>query len=161
MVGTGVAPAGLYAEFGDKEGLYLRAMARYGDMHVGQITKELLEPNAGRGEIVRYFARISDRMQTTRRGVGCLWTNSATEFANEGNEKADLFRWNVTRMRDVFRRALENAKASGELADDLNTDVVASLLVTLLNGILLLGRGSADPDVIDRAVQGVDTLLVR
>lgn len=156
---TGVAPAGLYAAFGDKDSLYQKSLEHYRDNYIGRLLAELFTDEAGLDEIRVVFTRIHDRQQTFRRGVGCLWTNGAMEFGDTQPDKSDLFRWNAVRMEDAFARALSRSVEAGKWPADRSIDQTAALLVSIFNGFLVLGRGSAEPHIMDRSLKAVFALL--
>ena len=156
---TGVAPAGLYSEFGSKEGLYKRASQRYRDEYFGRLIAELLSETAGIEEIRIVFERLHQRIQTFRRGVGCFWVNGAVEFTGRRPEMVSLFQWNAKRMDREFQRALRNSADRGDWDSDLPIPIAAAELVGIFNGILVLARGEADKDLIDRSVDGALRLL--
>src|ERR1700730_4834453 len=77
---TGVSRHGLYAEFGDKRGLFLAAMKVYIDEVVTPAFAPVESPGAGVGTIREYFAfQISLATKKGLPGPGCLFANTMVE----------------------------------------------------------------------------------
>lgn len=156
---TGVAPAGLYAAFGDKKSLYVKALQKYRDEYFDRMIAELLQDDAVPSDISLVFDNIGSRMQTLKRGIGCLWTNGAAEFGGSEPDLVELFQWNALRLDKEFQRVLSRAAHRGEWMSAFSPSEASAQLVTLFHGILVLARGKADPDLINRSVQVAKTLV--
>ncbi|MEX2454083.1 MAG: TetR/AcrR family transcriptional regulator [Rhodospirillaceae bacterium] len=148
----------LYAAFGDKHSLFLRALDRYIADAVARLDAELgpgRDPVDGlRACLAGYAGRTSGA--DGRRG--CLLVATAMELAGRDAE-VDLrikgfFRAMETRLAD----ALSRAQASGRLADGVAPASAARILVCFVEGMRVVGKTGSAPDAAQAAA---DALLDR
>lgn len=138
----GVAKASLYATFGTKHQLYLTALKRYVARADARVMADLARPGpalpAVRGLIGRYVAEIlGDDDQ-----VGCFVVNAAMELLPRDAEVARLVERSWDTLEVSLTLALERAKAQHELGEDSDPPALAGFLLTVLQGLRVLGKGS-------------------
>src|SRR6202012_5863166 len=114
---TKLSRGSLYAAFGDKHSLFLRALDRYIADALTRMDIELdprRDPVDGRRA---YLAGYVDRTSGTNGRRGCLLVATAMELAGQdaevGRRVAGFFKAMETRVAD----ALSRAEAAGRLAD--------------------------------------------
>jgi TetR/AcrR family transcriptional regulator, transcriptional repressor for nem operon len=134
----GICRQSLYTAFGDKHGLYLKVLERYGQREID--TK--LELLAGAGSplnhvrtIVRGWADLATRCP----GEGCLTAKAIAEYSDDP-QVLSLAEAQVVRLEEGFRDALERAQAAGELRPEADPAQLARVLVTAVYGIGILSR---------------------
>ncbi|QTD98396.1 TetR/AcrR family transcriptional regulator [Streptomyces cyanogenus] len=158
----GIGKASLYATFGSKHELYLRALDRYGQTQNPRMTRELSTPGpvlpAVRA-LVRRFAAEATAEAT--REQGCLVTNTAVELAPHDREAARRVEHSWGALETLLHSALVRAQAQGELTADRDPLALARLLLVLLQGLRVVGKASADParvrDAAEQALALLDT----
>src|SRR5689334_4654560 len=74
--------ASLYATFGDKEQLFLKAIDRYGQRVFGPLLEPLEREPSGRRGLELFFARLLEQVWRPDCPRGCLVTNSALEISS-------------------------------------------------------------------------------
>lgn len=146
----GVAKASLYATFGTKHQLYLTALKRYVGRADARVVADLAQPGlalpAVRGLIGRYVAEIladDDR-------AGCFVVNAAMELLPRDADVARLVERSWDTLEVSLTLALERAKAQHELDQDCDPPALAGFLLTVLQGLRVLGKG-ADAEARVRA----------
>ncbi|KUN32433.1 TetR family transcriptional regulator [Streptomyces corchorusii] len=156
----GIGRASLYATFGSKHELYLRALDRYGRTQDPVLTRELSRPGpvlpAVRG-LVRRFAAEATAEAT--REQGCLVTNTAVELAPHDREAARRVERSWDTVETLLHSALVRARAQGELAADRDPLALARMLLVLLQGLRVVGKASADPARVRDAAEQALALL--
>ncbi|MFF5546117.1 TetR/AcrR family transcriptional regulator [Streptomyces olivaceoviridis] len=156
----GIGRASLYATFGSKHELYLRALDRYGQTQDPVLTRELSRPGpvlpAVRG-LVRRFAAEATAEAT--REQGCLVTNTAVELAPHDREAARRVERSWDTVETLLHSALVRARAQGELAGDRDPLALARMLLVLLQGLRVVGKASADPARVRDAAEQALALL--
>lgn len=139
----GLGRQSLYNTFGDKHGLFLKALDRY-RREVGEAgISALTAPGAGFAAIRKFFRWSVDMLTAPGPRHGCMVANTILE---RGNQDADaLLRCNQSRdvLERAFRRALAHAKAEGEVKRGLDVDATATMLVTLHYGFTVLAKTGA------------------
>ncbi len=139
----GLGRQSLYNAFGDKHGLFLKALDRY-RRDIGEPGfAALTAPGAGLGAIRKFFRWSMDMLTVPGPRHGCMVANTILE---RGSQDADaLLRCNQSReaLERAFRRALAQAKAEGDVRRDLDIDASATMLVTLNYGLTVLAKTGA------------------
>jgi TetR/AcrR family transcriptional repressor of nem operon len=141
----GLGRQSLYNTFGDKQTLFLKALARYEQQVAGETLAQLNAPGAGLEEIRAFFRASVKTLTAQERGPrrACLVVNTILE---RGSQDADtLLRCNHARtaLERTFRRALSNAKSRGELAEGLDVEATATYLVVQNYGLNVLAKTGA------------------
>jgi TetR/AcrR family transcriptional regulator, transcriptional repressor for nem operon len=137
---TKLSRGSLYAAFGDKHSLFLRALDRYIADAVTRMEIELA-PEKGPVEGLRaYLAGYVDRTSGANGRRGCLLVATAMELAGQdaevGRRIASFFKVMEARVADALRRA----KTAGQLADGVEPSSAARILVCFVEGLRVVGK---------------------
>lgn len=156
----GIGRASIYATFGNKHELYLKAMDRYAE---STDTVALADLSAGGPALpaVRALVRRFAAEATTdeRRLTGCFVTNTATELAPHDTAAARRVERSWEHIETLLRATLTRAQAQGELPADRDPRALARLLLVLMQGMRVVGKASPDPArVRDAAEQALGLL---
>ncbi|MET7755470.1 TetR family transcriptional regulator [Streptomyces sp. NPDC005389] len=156
----GVGRASIYATFGNKHALYLKAMDRYLETRDPRIVEELSAPGpalpAVRALVRRFAAEASAEDERLN---GCFVTNSAAELGPHDTAVARRVELSWEQIETLLHAALTRARAGGELPADRDPRALARMLLVLLQGIRVVGKASSDPArVRDAAEQALGLL---
>ncbi|MGP9020956.1 TetR/AcrR family transcriptional regulator [Streptomyces sp. BR1] len=156
----GIGRASIYATFGNKHELYLKALDRYGETVGEVLVHELSGPgsalDAVRG-VVRRFAAESTARAT--RLNGCFATNTATEIAPHDAAAARRVEQDWERVETLLHSALVRAQAQGELPGDRDPRALARMFLVLMQGMRVVGKACGDPARVRDAAEAALTLL--
>ncbi|MBV6700541.1 TetR/AcrR family transcriptional regulator [Kitasatospora aureofaciens] len=140
--GLGIARASLYATFGSKRELYLRALERYSEQTDPVLLAELSQPGpvlpAVRA-LVRRYAEASAEDGLKR---GCFVTNTAVELAPHDPAAARRVEASLGHLETVLTAALVRAEAQGELPAGREPRALARMLMVLMQGMRVLGKAT-------------------
>lgn len=154
----GISRASLYATFGSKHELYLRALDRYRDRMDPRVVETLAAPGpalpAVRGVVRGYAEQASWDV-----GRGCMLVNTAVELVPGDAEAARRVESSWTALEVALASALLRAQAQGELAADRDPRALARLLLVVLQGLRVVGKGQSDPQRVRDAADVALTLL--
>lgn len=150
----GIGRQSLYATFGEKPQIFEEALGSYVAM-ADAMLDEKFGPDPGVEEIRAHFDFALDGLHNGER-MGCLAMNTCVERAPHDPETAKLSTRVLESLQKTFSRALMNGVQRGELAQDLDVNGVASVLVNQSAGLAVLVRAGT-PVTELRAI--VDTLL--
>lgn len=154
----GVAKASLYATFGPKQVLYMKAFQRYLENGVDPV--ELLsKPGPVLPAVKALVRHYAEEAANDVGQVGCFVVNTAIELAPHDRSAARAVQRAWDQMETAFTAALVRAAAQGELAPGKDPHAIARLLLTLLQGIRVLAKGGPDPVRIREATEQALTLL--
>ncbi|MEV5909575.1 TetR/AcrR family transcriptional regulator [Streptomyces chartreusis] len=156
----GIGRASLYATFGNKHELYLKALERYDRTGLPPIVRELSQPGpalpAVRSVVRRYAAEATD---ARLRLNGCMITNTAAELGPHDPAAARHVERNWDQLEAVLHSALVRAQAQGELPAGRDPLTLARMLLVLLQGLRVVGKASADPARVRDAAEQALALL--
>jgi len=151
---TGLRRGSLYAAFADKRGLFLAALADYTRATVGHVERTLAtaaDPVAGIETVLRRVARVAAEGEGRH---GCFLTNTAAEMAGRDPEVREVVAAAFRRLEAAYETAVERARGAGRLGDDVDSSVLARMLVGVMQGIRVVGTTGAPEPALQQIVDG-------
>ncbi|MGI5198216.1 TetR/AcrR family transcriptional regulator [Streptomyces sp. CA-288835] len=156
----GIGRASIYATFGNKHDLYLKALDRYGETRDPAIVRELSQPGpalpAVRAMVRRFAAEAADEIERLN---GCFVTNTAAELGPHDTAAARRVELSWQHIETPLHSALVRAQAQGELPEDRDPRALARMLLVLMQGMRVVGKASTDPARVRDAAEQALTLL--
>ncbi|MFJ5638817.1 TetR/AcrR family transcriptional regulator [Streptomyces sp. NPDC093223] len=156
----GIGRASLYATFGSKHDLYLKALERYQEDRLPPLLRDLSRPGPALPAVralIRQYAAESAADDLRLRG--CLVTNTAAELAPRDPAAARSVERDWDRVETGLHMALARAVAQDELPAGRDPLALARTLLVLLQGLRVVGKASTDPGRVRDAAEQVLTLL--
>lgn len=157
---TGVRRASLYAAFGSKHGLFLRALACYTRSVVPSRAGILERPEASLPQIREYFTAVADDLNGPGHELGCLMVNSAVELAVDDPEVAASVAGHLERLEVAFAKALGRAVERGEVPESSDVPALARFLMSTAQGLMVVGKAKPDSrllaDIVDSTLKSLD-----
>ncbi|QDQ10220.1 TetR/AcrR family transcriptional regulator [Streptomyces spectabilis] len=156
----GIGRASIYATFGNKHELYLKALDRYAETRERELVDELSRPGPalpGVRSLVRRFAAEASAADFRR--TGCFVTNAAAELAPHDEAADRRIERNWEGLETLLRAALVRARAQGEIPDDRDPRALARMLLVLLQGIRVVGKVSGGRERVRDAAEQALALL--
>ncbi len=135
---TGLNTASMYKEFGDKNGLFERALEHYRG-HVMAPRFEILigQPNL-KGVEAFLDSVVSGAAKADYKG--CLMMNHLAQKDAIGADAAEMIDDFCAAMKGLLEAALRNAQAAGDLSSDKDPAGLASYIMCCVHGLVLYGR---------------------
>ncbi|WP_435970143.1 TetR/AcrR family transcriptional regulator [Streptomyces sp. Qhu_M48] len=156
----GVGRASIYATFGNKHDLYLKAMDRYLETSDPRIVEELSSPGPALSAVRAFVRRFAAEASTDgKRLTGCFVTNSAAELGPHDTAVARRVELSWELVETLLYGALTRARAGGELPAGRDPRALARMLLVLLQGIRVVGKASSDPARVRDAAEQALSLL--
>ncbi|WP_199441457.1 TetR/AcrR family transcriptional regulator [Umezawaea beigongshangensis] len=141
----GITRTSMYAAFGNKEELFLKALERYSEGPASYVPRALEEPTAR--EVATAFLAGSVRATTLPDcPTGCFGVQGSLAAGESGRSARDtLAAWRdsgVSLLRTRFQRAADE----GDLPAGTDPGLLARYLMTVANGIAVQAAGGAAAD---------------
>ncbi|WP_327428553.1 MULTISPECIES: TetR/AcrR family transcriptional regulator [unclassified Streptomyces] len=156
----GVGRASIYATFGNKHELYLKALDRYRETRDPQLLRELSQPGPALPAVRTVVRRFATEAATEERRLsGCFVTNTAAELAPHDTAAARRVEHSWDHIETLLHSALVRAQAQGELPEDRDPRTLARMLLVLMQGLRVVGKASTDPSRVRDAAEQALTLL--
>jgi TetR/AcrR family transcriptional repressor of nem operon len=137
---TKLSRGSLYAAFGDKHALFLRALDRYIADALARMDVELGPRSAPVNGLRAYLAGYADRTSGANGRRGCLLVATAMELAGRDVEVDRRIGSFFKAMEGRVAAALSRAKAAGELVDGVEPASAARILVCFVEGLRVIGK---------------------
>jgi TetR/AcrR family transcriptional repressor of nem operon len=150
---TNLSRGSLYQAFGDKHGLFLRALDRYIGDALARLDTELDPRKNALAGVRTCLAGYVERASGVGGKRGCLVVATAMELAGHDIEVEQRIRRFFKAMETRLTAALTRARAAGELVDGAEPAIVARLLVCLVEGMRVVSKTSADRSLSQAVVQ--------
>ncbi|HEY8277501.1 MAG TPA: TetR/AcrR family transcriptional regulator [Methyloceanibacter sp.] len=130
----GINPPSLYAAFGGKEALFLRALDRYEAQHADSWRQALDAPTSY--EMVKtLFESTAHSLGDKQNPKGCLLVQAALA----GGDECDPVRLELAKRRNasvaLIRERLARAKREGDLPKDADPASLARYVTTVIHGM--------------------------
>lgn len=137
----GINRASMYQTYGNKHDLFRAAIDHYIASSLNNLTAQLAQPGPALSNLRNLFVGILD--QSLRGEInGCFINNSAVEIAPHNSDMAESIRKFWSQFEDLIANTLRRAIDNSELTKPIDTDKVASLLNTALQGMLVKTKAS-------------------
>jgi TetR/AcrR family transcriptional repressor of nem operon len=152
---TGLTTASLYNAFGDKRGLYRRALEHYVD---GSLRERIARLEAGlspRAAIAAFFDEMIKRSLADPLHCGCLLVNSALEAGVDDVELRTFVADETRLIEDFFQRCAAAGQRSGEITREQSAEDQARCLLAMLLGLRVLARIRPDRELFEGLVRPV------
>jgi TetR/AcrR family transcriptional repressor of nem operon len=138
---TGVNESSLYNTFGNKEGLYKEALARYRKMVMTRFASlpNLEQPR----ETLRTSLLAMAQLATTEEGAaGCMLMNSAMELGAQYQDIADYARESYALIEEWLYETVKRGQELGEISKDRKPRALARYLSFNIQGMFAVARTS-------------------
>lgn len=154
-----IAGASLYNTFGDKRGLYARALNRYLDQSFRERIRRI-EPNMPPREAISAFLQeIVKRSLTDKQRRGCMLVNSAIESAPFDADFLSIVATFLDEVEAFFFRCVSKGQKDGSITHDHSAEDLSKSLLGILLGIRVLARVRPDRKLLEGLVRPILGLL--
>jgi AcrR family transcriptional regulator len=147
---VGVNKPSLYAAFGDKEALYLRALARYGEQQRARQAHVLdAEPDA-RTAVEAFLLSVVGAHADSAQPAGCMVVTGTTTCdgpAVPGSVKRALCRA-LQSAGGTIEARLARAQREGQLAKTVDIAALATFFSTVMAGLSVQAKGRQSRNVL-------------
>lgn len=156
----GIGRASIYATFGNKHELYLKALDRYAETRDPQLMEELSGTGPaldGVRSVVRRFA--AEATAEPLRTSGCFVTNTASELGPHDPAAARRVERSWEQIETLLHSALVRARNTGELPEGRDPRALARMLLVLMQGFRVVGKVPGTPERVADAAEEALKLL--
>ncbi|MEU6430212.1 TetR/AcrR family transcriptional regulator [Microbispora sp. NPDC046973] len=141
----GIGRASLYATFGGKHDLYVKALERYAQTRDPDVVELLSQPGPALPAVRTLIERYTEDSIRDRDRRGCMIVNAAAELLPDDEPVARLVETSWTGLETALTSALIRARAQGEISADADPRALARFVLVFLQGLRVMGKGRGDP----------------
>lgn len=143
----GINKPSLYAAFGNKEELFMKALAKYAEGPVAFVRQVVNEPTAY-AVAQRFLYQAAEFLTQPSQPKGCMIVQGALS----GGEGADIVKNTLIQYRNSYEKLLmkrfEQAKSEGDLPEDTHAEFLAKYLATVHQGMSVQATSGADKQAL-------------
>jgi AcrR family transcriptional regulator len=148
----GINRPSLYATFGDKQALFLKAMEQYANGPASYLRAALAEPTAA-AVIEALFRGAVRLLSDPRNPRGCLSVQGGLACSSDAEPiKEALVAWRRQGEAEIAKR-LKRARAEGDLPAEVDPQDLTRYVATVLNGIGVQAANGASKAEMTRVVE--------
>jgi len=153
---TGVKKASLFAAYGDKRTLFMKALTSYHEAGLAA-AREALGKGSPKEAIRKWLQKgvVGGAAEGCNRR-GCFGVNSVVERALRDSDVLSLTREHVDRLVAIVGEAIERGQRDGEFRTDVSARLLASYLVTAAQGLSVAAKAGMSFEDVD----GVATIAL-
>lgn len=150
----------LYATFGDKHELFLKAMDRYcTGGGIGTGISILKQPGPALPLIRRFISAMLEFGLSDPQRRGCLITNTVMELAPHEKDIARKVSGRLQMAEEAFYTLLTRAKQEGELSKGKDPRTLARVLVTMMQGTIVMIKAGTPADAVRQTATAALAIL--
>ncbi|GAA2815929.1 TetR/AcrR family transcriptional regulator [Saccharopolyspora taberi] len=154
----GLGRGSIYGAFGGKRELYLQALRRYVEDSGQAFVEHLSAPGRAFDAVcgmIRHYAEMSVEDAEFK---GCFMVNTAVELPAD-EQAGRQVESSLSVMETALTSALMRARAEGDLPEGRDPAALARFLVTLLQGMRVVGKTRARGRYLEDTVEQAIALL--
>ncbi|WP_285692520.1 TetR/AcrR family transcriptional regulator [Actinomadura sp. NBRC 104412] len=155
----GIARASIYATFGGKHDLYVKAFERYLQTRDPDVVEVLSQPGPALPAVRSLVEAYAEESLCDERRRGCMVVNAAVEVMPRDPQIARRVEASWDTVETALTSALTRARAQGEISGEKDPRALARFLLVMMQGLRVLGRAHPDPGRIrDATAQALAVL---
>jgi AcrR family transcriptional regulator len=159
---TGLGRGSLYAAFGDKHALFMRALDDYCTSMTDMVVTELRESeDRAYDRLVTHIRSMARSNVADTRRNGCMVAKSASELGATDKPVARRVKKTVDAYQSALVETITLAQQEGDIDDATDSRALAALLLSVLRGMEALRKAGSTPATIAAAGEQAIALLPR
>ena len=140
---TGLKRGSLYAAFGDKKAMFLRAYALYEATYEAPLLTTLSDGGLNTA-LNRFYSHVLTALADDAQPPGCLIAQIMSESTGRGDDIEAAAQATLNRSVAAFKALLVRAQQTGELAANADTEILAWSLASTNRSMAMIYRLTKD-----------------
>ena len=159
VTSMGINRASIYATFGDKRSLFIKALRAYDERHRAAFLERLRQQHPGKAAIVKAFDEVIASALKTGSRDGCLLVNTALELSPHDEAIADIVSAGLHQVETFFRDMIKAGQALGEIRVSVDAEQTAQALLSLFIGLRVLTRSRPEKTLFKSIARQAEAML--
>ena len=139
----GISKQSLYDTFGDKRGLYLKALSHYRELTLTSMRTLFASVGSTRDGFSRLLLGLSAESEE-QHARGCLLLSANLERGTSDAEIARFLRENQAAVEKIFANAIAQGQSRRELSSTLDPQSLARFFAVTIQGMRAMARLKSD-----------------
>ena len=157
---TGLGKGSLYGAFGDKHGLFMRALDDYIGTAVDGVRAQLRDPAySAYDRLTRHVRAQARDVAADKSRRGCMMAKSAAELGAVDDDVERSVERAYAEWHTELVGCIEEAQRDGAIAKKPNPQALATTLLAFMRGQEALHKGGAKPAQLKAAAEEMIALI--
>jgi TetR/AcrR family transcriptional regulator, transcriptional repressor for nem operon len=156
---SGLSRSSLYDSFGDKHGLYLRALQHYRQKNAAMLKEDLKKITSPKKRIRHLFNGAVAHILADDQRKGCFVVNATTELSGHDAGAAALSCANMQEMEASFTQWVAEGQKTGEISNHTPARAIGRYLYSSFCGLRVVGQTNPDKKMLDDIVKVTLSIL--
>ncbi|WP_196279438.1 TetR/AcrR family transcriptional regulator [Catellatospora vulcania] len=149
---TGLGRGSLYASFGDKHALFIKALTEYARQALAQVSDLLAGPDDTAADRLQAFLASGARFVLDDADrLGCMAGKFAHEVGNQDDEARTIIRAVFVDQQRLLRDCVAAAQRNGDLDPNTDPHTISVMILTLNRGFDVMAKGGLGRADLDAA----------
>lgn len=148
----GISRSSLYDTFGDKRGLFIRAINKYRNESTAEMI-DFIERTGDVKKSIRYILQRALDESVDNKLNGCLLVNSTIEMAPHDAEIAAISADNMRMVEDALYHAIRKGQQDGQVSQHHSARSLARFFFNTLSGIRVTVKAGGDKKIYDDIIK--------
>jgi AcrR family transcriptional regulator len=149
----GIEKPSLYAAFGNKEQLFLKALDRYAAGFGRRAIAALEKASSGKAAVAALLSAFAVQLSDAKTPGGCLIANCAAECRETSETISRSLANSLGAMEGALAKRLKRAQEEGELPASEDARSLARYFAAVIQGMVSLSRAKRDPKALREIVR--------
>ena len=157
---TGLGKGSLYGAFGDKHGLFIRALDDYITTSLDTVHAQLHDPGFSAYErLTRHIRWQANAAATDKARRGCMMARTAAELGSTDDDVEDKVERAYSIWRGELADTIAEAQRDGDIDPKVDAQALAGTLLTFMRGVEALHEGGVKPAQLKSAAEEMIALI--
>ena len=157
---TGLGKGSLYGAFGDKHGLFIRALDDYITTALDSVHAQLRDSGYGAYErLTRHIRWQAKAVATDKDRRGCMMARTAAELGFSDDEVESKVERAYSVWRGELADTIAEAQRDGDIDPKVDAQALAGTLLTFMRGVEALHEGGVKPAQLKSAAEEMIALI--
>jgi AcrR family transcriptional regulator len=157
---TGLGKGSLYGAFGDKHGLFIRALDDYITTSLDTVYVQLRDSGYGAYErLTRHIRWQANAAATDKARRGCMMARTAAELGSTDDDVGDRIERAYSMWRGELADTIVEAQRDGDIDPKVDARALAGTLLTFMRGMEALHEGGVKPAQLKSAAEEMIALI--
>jgi len=139
-----LSKSSLYQTYGNKHSLFQQCLNHYQNVMTNMFEQCLEQAKSGKEFVEHIFSMLLDNTDKPENRIGCLVTNTASEFSQRDPVIAKLTKKATESFTQVFQTAIEHAQRDGLVDKQKDSRQLAAYVMCNFAGMNTLIKAGAD-----------------
>jgi TetR/AcrR family transcriptional repressor of nem operon len=148
----------LYRTFGDKRGLFIRAIELYATRMNESVTQVLLADGLAIDNINKVFQLWHERLTSTDK-QGCMMQNTYSQSILADEDVSALVMTHQKRIPQALEKALKIGQQQGNINKSIDARAVSRTITSAINGLFALSRTNLPSEFTKDVINTFRSLL--